>query len=197
MNNTLMTVSGQLAERESAMREVTVDATATLVPPRPLADDELSDLIAAVIDHLDTRVLDPSVSTIREEQGVQVEVSVTIDTDGPWRAQALAAAAMQDAFDNAMPAVAGMTRGLVLQATLYRHGNFIGFRFDSRKTETFSSPNRRTPAAYASAVTNTCRLDLDGAVICPDEKTAIWYAEPLPTACTSRKHCCHHASGHH
>jgi hypothetical protein len=100
---------------------LTVDATATLVPPRPLPDDELSDLIAAVIDHLDTCVLDPSVSTIREEPGVRVEVSVTIDTDDPWRAQALAAAAMRDAFDSAMPAVAGMTRGLVLQAALCCH----------------------------------------------------------------------------
>jgi hypothetical protein len=111
---------------------LTVDATATLAPPRPLADDELSDLIAAVVDHLDTRVLDPSVSTIREGQEVRVEVSVTIDTDDPWRAQALASAAMRDAFDNAMPAVAGMTRGLVLQAALYHHGNFIGPEFDSR-----------------------------------------------------------------
>jgi hypothetical protein len=98
-------------------REVmlTIDARALLVPPRPFTDDELTDLIAAVIDDLDTRVLDPSVSTYRSDFGVQVEVSMTIDTDNPWVAQAAAAAAMRDAFDAAVPAVAGMTRGLALQ----------------------------------------------------------------------------------
>ena len=95
---------------------LTVDATATLVPPRMLTDDELTDLIAAVVDYLDSRVIDPSVSTIRGEAGVRVEVSVTIDTDDAWQAQALAAAAMRDAFDAAVPAVSGMTHGLVLQA---------------------------------------------------------------------------------
>lgn len=93
-----------------------VYATATLVPPRPLADDELTDLVATVIDYLDARVIDPSVSTIREESGIRIEVSVTIDTDNPWRAQALAAAAMRDAFDGAAPPIAGMTHALTLQA---------------------------------------------------------------------------------
>ena len=95
---------------------MTVDATATLTPTRPITDDEITDLIATVVDYLDTRVIDPSVSTIREESGIRVEVSVTIDTDDPWRAQALAAAALQDAFGTAVPAIAGMTHGLVLQA---------------------------------------------------------------------------------
>jgi hypothetical protein len=81
-----------------------------------LTDDELTDLIAAVIDYLDSHVIDPSVSTIRGGAGVRVEVSVTIDTDDAWQAQALAAVAMRDAFDAAVPAVAGMTHGLVLQA---------------------------------------------------------------------------------
>jgi hypothetical protein len=93
-----------------------VDARAMLVPPRPLSDDELTDLIATVIDYLDTQVIDPSVSTIREDGGVRVEVSMTLDTDNPWRAQALAATALRDAFDTAVPAVAGMTQGLALQA---------------------------------------------------------------------------------
>jgi hypothetical protein len=94
---------------------LTIDARALLTPPRPFTDDELTDLIAAVIDDLDAHVIDPSVSTLRSESGVQVEVSMTIDTDNPWVAQATAAAAMRDAFDAAVPAVAGMTRGLMLQ----------------------------------------------------------------------------------
>ena len=42
---------------------LTMDARAFLDLPRPFTDDELSDLIAEVIDDLDTRVLDSSVST--------------------------------------------------------------------------------------------------------------------------------------
>jgi len=94
---------------------LTIDARALLDPPRPFTDDELTELIAAVIDDLDARVLDPSVSTYRSDAGVQVEVSMTIDTDNPWEAQAAALTAMRDAFDAAVPAVSGMTRCLVFQ----------------------------------------------------------------------------------
>ena len=94
---------------------LTIDARALLDPPRPFTDDELTELIAAVIDDLDARVLDPSVSTYRSDAGVQVEVSMTIDTDDPWEAQTVAVAAMRDAFDAAVPTVAGITRGLVFQ----------------------------------------------------------------------------------
>jgi hypothetical protein len=94
---------------------LTIDAKALLAPPRPFTDDELTELIAAVIDDLDARVIDPSVSTVRSDTGVYVEVSMTIDTDNPWVASATAAAAMRDAFDGAVPAVASMTRGLMLQ----------------------------------------------------------------------------------
>jgi hypothetical protein len=68
-----------------------------------------------MIDDLDARVIDPSVSTVRPDSGVRVEVSMPIDTDNPWVAQAGALAAMRDAFDAAVPAVAGMTHELVLQ----------------------------------------------------------------------------------
>ena len=94
---------------------LTIDARALLTPPRPFTDDELTDLIATVVDDLDTRVIDPSVSTYRSDSGVHVEVSMTIDTDNPWVAQAVAAEAMRDAFDAAVPAVAGMTHSLMLQ----------------------------------------------------------------------------------
>jgi hypothetical protein len=94
---------------------LTIDARALLDPPRPFTDDELTELIAAVVDDLDGRVIDPSVSTYRSDSGVQVEVSMTIDTDDPWEAQATALAAMRDAFDSAVPAAASITRGLALQ----------------------------------------------------------------------------------
>lgn len=98
---------------------LTIDARALLEPPRPFTDDELTELIATVIDDLDARVLDPSVSTYRSDSGgVGIEVSVTIDTDDPWEAQAAALVALREAFDAAVPAVAGITRGLVLQEAL-------------------------------------------------------------------------------
>jgi hypothetical protein len=97
---------------------LTIDAKAFLDLPRPFTDDELTELIAEVIDDLDGRVLDPSVSTDRSESGVQVAVSMTIDTDDPWEAQAVAVAALRDAFDAAVPAVAGFARRLVFQETL-------------------------------------------------------------------------------
>ena len=94
---------------------LTIDVTALLDPPRPLTDDELTDLIEAVIDDLDTRVIDPSVSTYRSDSEVRLRVSVTIDTDVPAVAIATTANAIRDAFDAAVPAVAGMPHGLVLQ----------------------------------------------------------------------------------
>jgi hypothetical protein len=97
---------------------LTIDARTLLDPPRPFTDDELTELIAKVIDDLDARVLDPSVSTYRSDAGVQIEVSMTIDTDDRWEAQATALAAMRDAFDAAVPAVAGITRGLAFQEAL-------------------------------------------------------------------------------
>lgn len=97
---------------------LTIDAKALLDPPRPFTDDELTGLIAKVVDDLDARVLDPSVSTYRSDSGVQVEVSMTVDTDDPREAQAAALAALRDAFDAAVPAVAGITRGLVFQEAL-------------------------------------------------------------------------------
>jgi hypothetical protein len=97
---------------------LTIDARALLEPPRPFTDDELTELIAKVIDDLDTRVLDPSVSTYRSDAGVRVEVSMTIDTDDPWEAQGAALTALRDAFDAAVPAIAGITRGLVFQEAL-------------------------------------------------------------------------------
>lgn len=97
---------------------LTIDARAFLDLPRPFTDDELTELIAEVVDDLDTRVLDPSVSTCRSDTGVQIEVSMTIDTDDRWVAQATALTALREAFEAAVPAVAGYARGLVFQEAL-------------------------------------------------------------------------------
>ncbi len=77
---------------------LTIDVTAMLDPPLPFTDDQLTDLIEAVIDDLDARVIDPSVSTYRSDSGVRLQVSLTIDTDNPLVATATAAAAIRDVF---------------------------------------------------------------------------------------------------
>jgi hypothetical protein len=97
---------------------LTIDAKASLDPARPFTDDELTELVAAVIDDLDTRVLDVSVSTYRSDPSVRIEVSMTIDTDDPWEAQATALAALRDAFNGTVPGVATIARGLVFQEAL-------------------------------------------------------------------------------
>jgi hypothetical protein len=53
---------------------------------------------------------------VRTESAVRIEISVIIDTEDPWEAQAQAAAAMRDAFESTVPSIAGMTHDLVLQA---------------------------------------------------------------------------------
>jgi hypothetical protein len=89
---------------------VTFEATALLDLPRPFTDDEMTELIAAVVDLLDVRVVDPSVTTSRSDSGVAIHVTLTIDTDDPWAAMAIAAGALREAFDTAVPRVAGMSR---------------------------------------------------------------------------------------
>ncbi len=95
---------------------LTIDATAWLDLPREFTDDELSDLVAAVIDELDARVLDPSVGTTRTAEGTQVRVSMSFDTENPWIAQEQALTALRDAFDSAVPQIAGKARDLAFSA---------------------------------------------------------------------------------
>jgi hypothetical protein len=95
---------------------LTIDATAWLDLPREFTDEELTDLIAEVIDVLDAAVLDPSVGTTRMGQQTQVRVSMSFDTDDPWTAQQLALTALRDAFDRTVPEIAGRARGLAFTA---------------------------------------------------------------------------------
>jgi|SRR5271155_110379 len=94
---------------------LTIDARALLDLPHRFSDEELTDLIAAVVDDLDARVIDPSVSSYRSDSTVGVEVSMTFDTDDPWVAQRAALEALRDAFDAAVPEVASKAHGLAFQ----------------------------------------------------------------------------------
>jgi hypothetical protein len=85
----------------------TVVASAVLSPGRNLTDDEITDLIEAVIDDLDTTTVDPSVSTVRDGDDVRVTVSVNVDGGDPFAALASASEAMLAAFHAAGVAVEG------------------------------------------------------------------------------------------
>jgi hypothetical protein len=85
----------------------TVEASAVLSPGRYLTDDEITDLIEAAIDDLDTTTVDPSVGTVREGDDVRVTVSVTVDSSDPFAALARASEAMLAALQAAGVAVEG------------------------------------------------------------------------------------------
>lgn len=85
----------------------TVEASAVLSPGRRLTDDEITDLVEAVIDDLDTTTVDPSVSTIRDGDDVRVAVSVAVDGGDQFAALARASEAMLGAFHAAGVAVDG------------------------------------------------------------------------------------------
>jgi hypothetical protein len=94
---------------------ITVDVQAMLDVPRPLSDDEIADLILHVSELLDPVAPDPLVTLIRDGDRVRVHVQLEFPTENPWEAQAVAASALRTAFDTAVPAVANVTRDLILQ----------------------------------------------------------------------------------
>ncbi len=87
----------------------TVEVSALLNPGRYLTEDEITDLIGAVIDDLDATTVDPSMSTARDGANVRVEVSVTVNGRDQFTALAAAAEAMLRAFHAAGVAVDGIT----------------------------------------------------------------------------------------
>jgi hypothetical protein len=104
---------GHFHEQEPAAGTVkcmyTVEASAVLSPGRYLAEEEITDLIEAVIDDLDTTTTDPSVSTVRDGADVRIAVSVTVDSGDQFTALATAAEAMVGAFCAAGVAAEGIT----------------------------------------------------------------------------------------
>jgi hypothetical protein len=76
-----------------------LEASAQLVPPRPLTEDEVTDLIAVIIDELDGALTDPSVGTFTDDAGnVRFTVTMDVDAADDYQARARAAAAVRDAF---------------------------------------------------------------------------------------------------
>lgn len=76
-----------------------VEFKAKFTPAAPLADSDIGDLIEAVIDDLDTAVIDPSVDTFREDDGsVLFTVEMHFDEPDVYHARARAGVAFRDAF---------------------------------------------------------------------------------------------------
>jgi hypothetical protein len=71
-----------------------MEASVVLSPGRYLTDEEITDLIEAAIDDLDTTTVDPSVGTVRDGHDVRVAASVTVDGSDPFAALVRASEAM-------------------------------------------------------------------------------------------------------
>lgn len=85
-----------------------VEIDVTLRSRRRLTDDEITDLIETVVDHLDGVATDPSVGTRREGDDVAVSVAVTIDQAQEFDALAAGVAATKEAFAAAGVGTAGV-----------------------------------------------------------------------------------------
>ena len=84
-----------------------------LSPRRYLTDDEITDLIEAALDDLDTTTVDPSVGTVRDGDDVRVTVSVTVDGSDPFAALARASEAMLAALQAALQAAGVAVEGTI------------------------------------------------------------------------------------
>jgi hypothetical protein len=75
-----------------------VEIDVTLVGSQPLTSDDVTDLIELLIDELDTRAVDPSVSTHQLGDSVHVSVALTVDSDEEFDALTTAVADLQAAL---------------------------------------------------------------------------------------------------
>lgn len=66
-----------------------------------LADDEITDLIEAVVDHLDRLAIDPSVGTRRNDHDVELTVGVTVDEGEEFDALSLGVAVIKAGLHSA------------------------------------------------------------------------------------------------
>ena len=84
----------------------TFHVIAVLAPPHRLSADEVTDLMAAVIDALDVTTAEPDISTSMEDNGnVRFTVSMSVDAADEYQARARGSAALRDAFTAAGIAV--------------------------------------------------------------------------------------------
>ena len=73
-----------------------------------LTDDQITDMIATIVDELDHLGVEPSVGTTRVGGQVVVTVGVTVERDEEFEALTFAVAAIKAAFHSAGLATAGL-----------------------------------------------------------------------------------------
>lgn len=79
----------------------TVEVSVVLRPGHRLTDDEITDLVEAIVDDLDTTTTDPSVSTVRDGSDVRAILWLTVESYDPIAALAKGSEAMLTAFQAA------------------------------------------------------------------------------------------------
>ena len=91
-----------------------VEIDVTLGTNSRLSDDEITDLIEAVVDDLDQLSVEPSVGTCRNGDDVELTVGVTLDQTEEFEALAVGVAVVKSAFHAAGIGTAGfgVPRGL-------------------------------------------------------------------------------------
>jgi len=91
-----------------------VEIDVTLGTNSRLSDDQITDLIEAVVDDLDELSVEPSVGTRRNGDDLELTVGVTLDQTEEFEALAAGVALVKDAFNAAGIGTAGfgVTRGL-------------------------------------------------------------------------------------
>lgn len=75
-----------------------VELDAVLQPQTPMSDDDITDLIEAIVDELDHLPVEPSVGTTRVGDEVQVTVGVVVEDDGTIDAMTHGIAVIKAAF---------------------------------------------------------------------------------------------------
>lgn len=85
-----------------------VEIVATLGSERRLTDDEITDLIEALVDDLDRMSAEPSVGTVRTGDDVELTVSVSVDEREEFDALTHGAWAIKAAFHAAGIGTAGL-----------------------------------------------------------------------------------------
>lgn len=93
-----------------------LEVAALLGAGRRLSDDEVTDLIEAVVDELDGVGGDPSVGTARIGGDVEMTVSVAVDGNDEWDALGRGVAAVRAAFQAAGIGSAGAVSPLDLRS---------------------------------------------------------------------------------
>jgi hypothetical protein len=86
-----------------------IETNVTLDGGGRLDDDEITDMIAMVIDELDQSTTEPSVGTERVGSDLQIVVEVTVDVDEEFDALTFGLAAIKNAFSTAGVGTAGVT----------------------------------------------------------------------------------------